>query len=483
VRHPTAVADLARFAGLCHHAAMLPLLAACATLALQGTPAANLAPVEVRGVWIPNSHSSFFDSPENVREQMALLAEAGINVVFPVVWSKGYTLFDSAVAEAVVGSRIDPRYGDRDPLAEVLHEAHRHGIEVIPWFEYGFADGHETFPGRALVTHPEWAAIGVDGEPVVKNGFAWMNSLDPGPQRFLTELVLECATRYDVDGVQGDDRLPALPAEAGYDAATVARYREETGAEPPTDIHDAAWTQWRADRLTEYLAELRGAVKALDPDLVFSMAPGAPSWALRDYLQDQKTWVERGLVDALHPQLYTRDLEGYRRMAEETLAIEWLARRRDLVSPGVLSSFRDYFISKELAYGSIAVNRVRGFAGEVWFYEKGLVREGGARGRDLREGPYAERARLPWRESTDWRPGALVAAEAEVDGETSWTATPQVSGRHTVWAQEADEGGETRWREVGTLDLVAGEPAQLLRAPLGTVQAVEALIDRRAERP
>ncbi len=466
---------------------MLLALVAFASLLVQ-QEAVPETPVEVRGVWIPSSHSTFFDSPENVRDQMALLADAGINVIFPVVWTKGYTLFDSAVAEEVVGARTDPRYGDRDPLAEVLHEAHRHGIEVIPWFEYGFAAGHETFPGKALVTHPEWAAIGRDGEPVVKNGFAWMNSLAEGPQDFLTDLVVECATRYDVDGVQGDDRLPALPAEAGYDKATTLLYRQRTGSDPPKDIHDAAWTQWRADRLTDYLAELRDAVKELSPDLVFSMAPGAPSWALRDYLQDQKAWVERGLVDALHPQLYSRDLAGYHSMADATLAIEWLGRRRDLVSPGVLSSFRDYFISEEVAVGSIAANRARGFAGEVWFYEKGLVREDGARGKDLRAGPYRERARLPWRKSTSWRPAALVGAAAEVDGEASWTATPAVQGLYSIWVKErpgSAEGAEAaapRWRSIGAKRLGAGRAIELLRAPLGEVLAVEALIDRRAER-
>jgi len=436
-------------------------------------------PAEVRGVWIPNSHSSFFESRENVAAQMQLLADAGINVVFPVVWSKGHTLFDSTVAEAVVGARTDPRYGERDPLAEVLHEAHRHGIEVIPWFEYGFADGHVTFPGKALVKHPEWAALGVDGEPVVKNGFPWMNSLAPGPQRFLTDLVVECATRYDVDGVQGDDRLPALPAEAGYDPETVARYTAATGSPPPRDIHDAAWTQWRADRLTDYLAVLRDAVKAVSPDLVFSMAPGAPSWALRDYLQDQRTWVERGLVDALHPQLYTRDMAGYRGMVDATLAIEWLGKRRDLVSPGVLSSFRDYFISTELALGSVATNRERGFAGEVWFYERGLVREGGSRGRDLRKGPYRERARLPWRESLEWRPAAVVATKSEVDGEEVWTATAEVTGSYAVWVQDA-EGSP--WRRLGSRRLTAGRATKLHSAQPGSVAAVEALIDRRAER-
>ncbi|MFM1872852.1 MAG: hypothetical protein RL398_2274 [Planctomycetota bacterium] len=435
---------------------------------------------EVRGVWIPNSYSTFFESRENVREQMALLAEAGINVVFPVVWSKGYTLFDSAVAERIVGKRIDPRYGDRDPLAEVLFEAHRHGIEVIPWFEYGFADGHEKFPGKALEKHPEWAAIGVDGLPVVKNGFPWLNSLAKGPQTFLTELLVECATRYDVDGVQGDDRLPAMPAEAGYDADTVARYRAQFGEDPPRDIHDVQWTQWRADLLTEYLAELRQAIKAIGSDMVFSMAPGAPSWALRDYLQDQRTWVERGLVDALHPQLYARDGDGYRKMVEQTLGIEWLAKRRDLVSPGVLSSFRSYFIDRELAVASVQANRDNGFAGEVWFYEQGLVRDGGERGRDLRAGPYRETARLPWRTTASWRPKAVVAEPVEAADAIVWSVTPTVDGTYGIWAEP--NGAVDAWRRIATLPLQAGATAEVCKAPADGYRAVLAIIDRAAER-
>ena len=454
---------------------MLAIALALATLTPQGQE-----PAEVRGVWIPNSYSTFFDSRENVRDQMALLAEAGVNVVFPVVWSKGHTLFDSAVAEKVVGARTDPRYGKRDPLAEVLFEAHRHGIEVIPWFEYGFADGHARFPGKALEKHPGWAAIGLDGKPVVKNEFPWLNSLAAGPQQFLTDLVVECATRYDVDGVQGDDRLPALPAEAGYDAETVARYRAQFGQDPPRDINDKAWTQWRADILTDYLGVLRGAVKAVSTDLVFSMAPGAPSWALRDYLQDQRTWVERGLVDALHPQLYARTQQEYDRMADQTLAIEWLGRRRDLVSPGVLSCYREYVIGKDLANGSVRSNRERGFAGEVWFYEKGLVVDEGTRAKDLRAGAYAKAARLPWRTKQDWRPRALEAAATDAGETTTWSAVPKVTGTYTVWGEATD--AKQTWRELGRMKLEAGKQAELHRGPKGAHRAVIALIDRRADR-
>ncbi|MEM9799913.1 MAG: family 10 glycosylhydrolase [Planctomycetota bacterium] len=473
---------------------MLAVSLVAATLFVQSERPLAREP-EIRGVWIPNSHSTFFDSRENVRAQMQALADAGVNVVFPVVWSKGMTLFKSDVAEVVTGIAIDPRYGERDPLAEVLFEAHRHGIEVVPWFEYGFAAGHETFPGKALEARPEWAALDAAGQPVVKNGFQWMNSLDEEVQAFITGLVIECATDYDVDGVQGDDRLPALPVEAGYDAKTVERYRREHREPPPSDCRDPEWIQWRADLLTDYLASLREDVRDLSPDLAFSMAPGAPGWSLREYLQDQATWLERGLVDALHPQLYARDAEGYVRMADEMLAVEWLDKERDRIAPGALSSFREYLIDPETALGAVAANRERRLVGEVWFYERGLIENEGAVAVALAEGPYAKRARLPWRKSANWRPPALVGAPAPAGDEVAWRVRPPADGTYRIWVEEKPAEGEPEgtdpaapgpgWTPLGTKRLSRGRTNDLIRVPKDAsddVLRVLAIIDRRAER-
>lgn len=167
-------------------------------------------------------------------------------------------------------------------------------------------------------------------------------------------------------------------------------------------------------------------------------------------------------------------------MADQTLAIEWLGRRRDLVSPGVLSCYREYVIGKDLANGSVRSNRERKFAGEVWFYEKGLVVEDGARAKDLRAGAYAKAARLPWRTRQDWRPKALDAAATDAGETTAWSAVPKVSGTYTVWGEAADAKGS--WRELGRMKLEAGKQAELHRAPKGAHRAVLALIDRRADR-
>jgi uncharacterized lipoprotein YddW (UPF0748 family) len=85
-------------------------------------------------------------------------------------------------------------------------------------------------------------------------------------QEFLLSLVLEVVKNYEVDGIQGDDRLPALPCEG-------AMMRELLNATaghsivPPQNFKDQQWLQWRADILTDFLARLYQEIKAINPDL------------------------------------------------------------------------------------------------------------------------------------------------------------------------------------------------------------------------
>ena len=67
---------------------------------------------------------------------------------------------------------------------------------------------------------------------------------------------------YHVDGVQGDDRLPAMAAEGGYDEFTLGLYaKQHNGVAAPHDFEDTAWTQWRADQLSLFGKSLYRAVK------------------------------------------------------------------------------------------------------------------------------------------------------------------------------------------------------------------------------
>ncbi len=345
--------------------------------------------METRGVWISKTDSQVLNSKESIAEAMGFLAETGFNVVFPVVWNKAVTLYPSQVMRNF-GVEIDPQYVGRNPLAELIGEAHSYGIKVIPWFEYGFASSYNQNGGPLLAKKPEWAARDRSGNLLNKNGFDWMNALDPQVQDFLLSLILEVVKNYDIDGIQGDDRLPALPCEGGYDLLTVERYNKACNRNPPQNPKERQWLQWRADILTEFLAHLYQEVKAIKPDLLVSMAPSIYDWGLKEYLQDSQAWLERGLVDLIHPQIYRRDFESYRRIVDRLVTEQFTVEQLSKLAPGILVKLGSYRISPEYLLQAIKYNRSRGIQGEVFFFYEGLREDNDALGKVLRLGPYAQ---------------------------------------------------------------------------------------------
>ena len=108
--------------------------------------------------------------------------------------------------------------------------------------------------------------------------------------------MLEVIQNYDIAGIQGDDRFPALPSEGGYDAKTIARYFQQFNQNPPANPKDSQWLQWRADLLTDFLTNLYQQIIKINPNLIISLAPSPYPWGLQEYLQDSQSWVDRGLV-------------------------------------------------------------------------------------------------------------------------------------------------------------------------------------------
>ncbi|MEG4802778.1 family 10 glycosylhydrolase [Microcoleus sp. ARI1-B5] len=343
----------------------------------------------IRGVWIPSTDCKVLTSKQRIASAMDFLAETGFNTVFPVVWNRGFTAYPSQIMREQFGAEIDARYQGRDPLAELIVEANRVDLKVIPWFEYGFVSSYNLNGGHLLAKKPEWAARDCSGNLLKKNKFEWMNSLDSEVQDFLLGLMLEVARNYPVNGVQGDDRI-ALPCEGGYDEKTVKRYLQECGREPPQNPKERHWLHWRADIITEFVARLHRELKAINPDLLLSMSPSPYEWGLVEYLQDSQAWVDRKLVDMLHPQFYRRDFNGYKQLVDRLIDRQLTCEQLHCVSPGVLLANRGshYSMNPELLLQVIAYNRQSGIPGEVLFFYEGLRDNGNALAEALKNGPY-----------------------------------------------------------------------------------------------
>ena len=333
----------------------------------------------IRGVWLTNVDSDVLNSQVGITEAVAVCDSLNINTIFVVTYNKAATTYPSQVMEDLVGTRIAPQYAGRDPLRELIDAAHAQDIKVFAWFEYGFAAFNGS-PGPILEAQPGWGAINQEGNQVVKNGFYWLNSLLPEVQNFMTSLVTEVVTNYpDIDGVQGDDRLPAMPSEGGYDAYTKAEYAaEHNGEEPPADRLDREWLQWRADRLNAYAEDLYNAVKAINPACIVAHSPSPLQFGYTEYLQDYTAWVEGGYSDIVSPQLYRRDnqgLEVYRALLQDQINRVG-DENKDIFYPGILSYLGSYVPSEAFLAEMILENRRNGITGEIHFFYNALLVRG-----------------------------------------------------------------------------------------------------------
>ncbi|AUB39032.1 putative lipoprotein YddW, UPF0748 family [Nostoc flagelliforme CCNUN1] len=355
----------------------------------------EMAIIETRGIWLTTTDSKVLRSKQRIAEAMDFLVETGFNVVFPVVWNKAVTLYPSQTMQQTFGVEIDPMSVGRDPLEEVVVEARRVGLKVIPWFEYGFASSYNLNGGVLLQKKPEWTARDCNGNLLKKNGFEWLNALDSQVQKFFLNLVLEVVKNYDVDGVQGDDRFPAFPSEGGYDEVTVTRYRQKFNCNPPQNLKDRQWLQWRADILTEFLANLYREVKAVNPNLLVAIAPNIHDWAFQEYLQDSPAWLKRGIVDMIHPQIYRRDFRSYQAIADKLVNQQFTDGTLPKLAPGILMKLGSYCISPEYLVQAIEYNRQLGIQGEVFFFYEGLRENNNTLAKLLRNGPYAKSASFP----------------------------------------------------------------------------------------
>jgi len=328
----------------------------------------------VKGVWVTNVLSDALDSRENIREAVKLCSETGINNIYVVTWNNARTIYPSKIMKERFGIPIMERFSGRDPLREIIEEAHKKQIKVHAWFEFGFSCSYRESDGGIIIQrYPHWAAIDREGKLVTKNGFQWMNAFDPEVQDFITSLITEVVSGYNVDGIQGDDRLPAAPSESGYDKYTVNLYKSlHNGALPPAESKNPEWVQWRADLLTGYLGNLCRQVKNIKPGIIISMAPSIHPWAREQYLQDWPAWFEKGYVEYVIPQVYRANFKDYK----STLAAQIkLLRETDKLKffPGVLlKADGKIFPTEGLLDSMIMENRRNGIKGECFFYFEGL---------------------------------------------------------------------------------------------------------------
>ncbi len=272
---------------------------------------AQLSPREIRGVWMTSNDFNTLKDRAKLQDAISQLRRLNFNTIYPVVWNSGYVTYPSAVAKnAGIQPFVLKGSDGHDILANLVAQAHSQGLQVIPWFEFGFM---APATSELALNHPQWLTQKRDGSQTSINDtgeVAWLNPFNPKVQQFITDLVLETVTQYDVDGIQFDDHM-SLPYEFGYDKDTVALYNQETNNNPPIDPQDPVWVYWRANKITAFMVQLNQAVKAKKAKAIFSISPNYYDFAYKFHLQDWLAWLRQNIVDELIVQVYHPNLQNF----------------------------------------------------------------------------------------------------------------------------------------------------------------------------
>ncbi|MCP9940849.1 family 10 glycosylhydrolase [Cyanobium sp. ATX 6E8] len=345
------------------------------------------------GVWLTNSPSPLYYDSSRIDRAVSELANAGFNTLYPNVWSRGTTFHRSR--HAPLEPALEKASPNLDPICRFTRAAHRRGLQVIPWFEYGLME-----PADAAVVrqHPEWvlqrrdgsSEMAMHGKPMV-----WLNPAHPGVRERFIGLITEIVQRCSVDGIQLDDHF-AWPVELGYDPFSRALFLKDTGREPPDNHTDRAWMRWRRQQLTGLLRELRGRLKTLEAPAgsvpkrtIISLSPGPFRFAYNHWLQDWELWALGELIDDLVVQNYAYSVKGF----EKDLNQPALVKARSWGMPveiGILAGFggRTPDMATLAQKTQLATSRGHGV---IYFYWEGLWGlHAGAEGATYRQAAFRQ---------------------------------------------------------------------------------------------
>lgn len=314
---------------------------------------------EIRALWVVR-HS--LETPDGVRQLVSEAQENGFNALFVQVRGRGEAYYESVidplarcleedrVEEAAVGDTLGfssaaareavrvtapPVRATFDPLRLLVALAHDAGLEVHAWVNMYFTWSEEEphpSPRHVINRYPEW--LMADGEGVRLDKLSrdelkaqrieglYLSPATPAVRSYLTDVVLEIAVNYPVDGIHLDYvRYPGK--SAGLDEYSRAEFTGQhvfdpmdflatpSAGELPVDMFwakdlRAAWEQWRGDQVTALVSSISRKLRAVSPGVVLSAAVRPdPARAANDYGQDWLRWLEEGLIDMAAPMIYT----------------------------------------------------------------------------------------------------------------------------------------------------------------------------------
>jgi len=337
------------------------------TSGLAQSPADSSLFMPVRGVW---THPGFFGPEkvaalEKIRTTLDEYAKAGINTVIMLVKNtSGHVYYASEIG-------VPDKAWDWDFFGTFLAEARKRKMEVHAWFC--------VFPESSLLgqvrQHPEWLIASPKRELV-----SVVNPALPAVREYEISLMLEVAKKYAVDWIHLDYvRYPCEPAEPyfSFDPETLRLFKQDTGIDMTAikarDTGNMAWSEWlrwNTDRVTVFVRELKGALKATGSKAQISAAVFPDAVNARVLIgQDWAAWAREGLVHMLCPMLYSNNAGLFEKLVREAVA---LGKDRCQVCPGIGIGTSHNQNTVEGMIEQMRISKFSGADGVVYFSSSSL---------------------------------------------------------------------------------------------------------------
>lgn len=375
------------------------------------TPVPNPA-IEWRALWVTRWD---YASPTDVERIMTNAANYHFNVVLFQVRGNATTFYPSQYepwAWELTGTDpstlgTDPGW---DPLALAIQKAHERNLQLHTWVNI-FPAWKETIPPPPAVnqlwnTHREWFMCDINGTVMWPRDWwsYWYTFIDPcipEVQAHLNNVFVEIMQNYNVDGVHYDYcRYPSEVGDYSYNPISVARFQEKYGGSPSQLPNE--WAQWKRDHITLFVENTYTSASQIRANIVCSCAVlGNYSAGYANYFQDSRGWLQRGIIDATTPMIYTTDMNTFTQQAQS--AIQNAYGR--YVFPGINAGTN----SAAGVVQQITISRNLGAAGVTIFSYSGLFpsHTPNSKAEALLTGPFSNIASVPpfpWKHTRldDW---------------------------------------------------------------------------------
>lgn len=290
---------------------------------------------EFRGAWIQIINGQFQGlgteaTQANLTHQLDELQRCGINAVMFQVRGEADAMYASPYepwSRFLTGQQGRAPQPYWDPLAWMVQECHKRGMELHAWINPFRAKTKGT--KQLAVTHPYMK------HPERFFDYDGIYLFDPGiheNRKYICSIAADIVRRYDVDGLHIDDYFYPYPV-AGVaipDQATYAANRNGIN-----NIED-----WRRYNVNLFMEMLSDSIHRVKPWVKFGVSPfgiyhnakagsnlpGSKTNGTQNYddlYADVLYWINKGWVDYTVPQLYW---EIGHRAADYDELVRWWSR-------------------------------------------------------------------------------------------------------------------------------------------------------------